>query len=147
MQEMTRSNLKEAFAGESQAYMKYTIFADKAEQEGYPEVARLFRAIAYAERVHATNHLKGRHAHHPLRPGSRKDPRSNVSASPRVRRGRQGYPICTRFRLSRLRAHSHRPGPGQVSRLRTTGKKVSPVLAHDERPAADPAVGHCASHP
>ena len=58
MQEMTRSNLKEAFAGESQAYMKYTIFADKAEQEGYPEVARLFRAIAYAERVHATNHLR-----------------------------------------------------------------------------------------
>ena len=58
MQEMTKANLKEAFAGESQAYMKYTIFADKADQEGYPEVARLFRAIAFAERVHATNHLR-----------------------------------------------------------------------------------------
>jgi len=58
MQEMTKANLKEAFAGESQAHMKYTIFADKAEQEGYPEVARLFRAIAYAERVHAVNHLR-----------------------------------------------------------------------------------------
>jgi rubrerythrin len=58
MQEMTKANLKEAFAGESQAYTKYTIFADKAEQEGYPEVARLFRAIAYAERVHAANHLR-----------------------------------------------------------------------------------------
>ncbi len=58
MQEMTKSNLKEAFAGESQAHVKYTIFADKAEQEGYPEVARLFRAIAYAEWVHAANHLR-----------------------------------------------------------------------------------------
>jgi rubrerythrin len=55
---MTAHNLKEAFAGESQAHMKYTIFADVAEQAGRPEVARLFRAIAYAERVHATNHLR-----------------------------------------------------------------------------------------
>jgi rubrerythrin len=58
MQEMTAHNLKDAFAGESQAHMKYTIFADEAEESGYPEVARLFRAIAYAERVHATNHLR-----------------------------------------------------------------------------------------
>jgi len=58
MQEMTAHNLKEAFAGESQAHMKYAIFANVAEQAGYPEVARLFRAISYAERVHATNHLR-----------------------------------------------------------------------------------------
>jgi rubrerythrin len=58
MQDMTATNLREAFAGESQAHMKYTIFADAAEEAGYPEVARLFRAIAYAERVHATNHLR-----------------------------------------------------------------------------------------
>ena len=58
MREMTKANLKAAFAGESQAHMKYAIFADKAEREGYPEVARLFRAISYAERVHATNHLR-----------------------------------------------------------------------------------------
>jgi rubrerythrin len=58
MQDMTANNLKEAFAGESQAHMKYTIFSDVAEKAGYPEVARLFRAIAYAERVHATNHLR-----------------------------------------------------------------------------------------
>ena len=58
MHEMTKVNLEAAFAGESQAHMKYTIFADKAEREGYPEVARLFRAISYAERVHATNHLR-----------------------------------------------------------------------------------------
>jgi len=58
MQAMTKANLEAAFAGESQAHMKYTIFADKAEKEGYPEVGRLFRAIAYAEQVHATNHLR-----------------------------------------------------------------------------------------
>jgi rubrerythrin len=58
MREMTKENLKVAFAGESQAHMKYAIFADKAEEEGYPEVARLFRAISFAERVHATNHLR-----------------------------------------------------------------------------------------
>jgi rubrerythrin len=55
---MTQANLEAAFAGESQAHMKYAIFADKAEKEGYPEVARLFRAISFAERVHATNHLR-----------------------------------------------------------------------------------------
>jgi len=58
MRAMTEANLEAAFAGESQAHMKYAIFADKAAREGYPEVARLFRAISYAERVHATNHLR-----------------------------------------------------------------------------------------
>ena len=58
MRKMTEANLKDAFAGESQAFMKYTAFSDKAEREGFPEVARLFTAIAYAERVHAINHLK-----------------------------------------------------------------------------------------
>lgn len=58
MRAMTKDNLEAAFAGESQAHMKYAIFADKADKEGYPEVARLFRAISYAERVHATNHLR-----------------------------------------------------------------------------------------
>ncbi len=58
MRAMTQANLEAAFAGESQAHMKYAIFADKAAKEGYPEVARLFRAISYAERVHATNHLR-----------------------------------------------------------------------------------------
>lgn len=57
MHPMTRDNLRSAFSGESQAYVKYLIFADKAEEEGFNNIARLFRAIAYAERVHATNHL------------------------------------------------------------------------------------------
>lgn len=58
MRKMTDKNLRDAFAGESQAHMRYLVFADKADQEGKPNVARLFRAIAYAEQVHATNHLK-----------------------------------------------------------------------------------------
>ena len=58
MRQMTKANLEAAFAGESQAHMKYKLFAEKAKEEGFPEVARLFRAISYAEQVHATNHLK-----------------------------------------------------------------------------------------
>lgn len=54
----TDENLKEAFAGESQANRKYLAFAKKAEEEGFFQVARLFRAAAYAETVHAHNHLK-----------------------------------------------------------------------------------------
>ena len=58
MKKMTESNLQAAFAGESQAHMRYLIFADKAENEGYANVARLLRAISFAEQAHATNHLK-----------------------------------------------------------------------------------------
>lgn len=49
--------LKEAFAGESQANRKYLAFAAKADKEGHPQVARLFRAAAEAETIHAHNHL------------------------------------------------------------------------------------------
>lgn len=56
--QMTRKFLEEAFAGESQAHMRYLIFADVAEKEGFPNVAKLFRAIAFAEFVHARNHYK-----------------------------------------------------------------------------------------
>lgn len=56
MRRMTEENLKSAFAGESQAHTRYLIFSEKAEEEGFKNVARLFRAIAYAEQVHATNH-------------------------------------------------------------------------------------------
>ncbi|MHC4643671.1 MAG: rubrerythrin family protein [Planctomycetota bacterium] len=54
----TSDNLKEAFAGESQANRKYLAFAKKAQDEGYPQVARLFRAAADAETVHAHAHLR-----------------------------------------------------------------------------------------
>jgi rubrerythrin len=50
--------LKEAFAGESQANRKYLAFAAKAEQEGHPQIARLFRAAGEAETIHAHNHLR-----------------------------------------------------------------------------------------
>ena len=54
----TRDNLETAFAGESQANRKYLFFAEKADQEEYKQIAKLFRAAADAETVHARNHLK-----------------------------------------------------------------------------------------
>lgn len=54
----TMDNLAEAFAGESQARNKYLAFAKKADDEGFAQVARLFRAAAEAELVHAQNHFK-----------------------------------------------------------------------------------------
>lgn len=54
----TIDNLKAAFAGESQASRKYLYFSEKAEKDGQPQVARLFRAASEAETVHARNHLK-----------------------------------------------------------------------------------------
>ena len=54
----TEQFLKEAFAGESQANRKYLAFAMKAEEEGFQQVARLFRAAAEAETIHAHNHLR-----------------------------------------------------------------------------------------
>jgi rubrerythrin len=58
MHKMTEQNLNSAFAGESQAHMRYLIFADKATKEGKPNIAKLFTAIAFAEQVHATNHFR-----------------------------------------------------------------------------------------
>lgn len=58
MKTMTSENLREALAGESQAFVKYLAFAAQADKEGKPNIARLFRAIARAEQVHAINHLK-----------------------------------------------------------------------------------------
>ena len=54
----TEVGLKEAFAGESQANRKYLAFAEKADKEGFPQIAKLFRAAAAAETVHAHNHLR-----------------------------------------------------------------------------------------
>ncbi len=58
MADQTLKNLKEAFAGESQANRRYVAFAQKAEEEGFKNLARLFRAIAESETIHAINHLK-----------------------------------------------------------------------------------------
>lgn len=54
----TEKNLKEAFAGESQANRMYLAFAQKAEADGFPQVAKLFRAAAAAETVHAHAHFR-----------------------------------------------------------------------------------------
>jgi rubrerythrin len=53
----TKEHLQEAFAGESQANQKYRAFAKKAERDGFPNIARLFRTTAEAERIHAEGHL------------------------------------------------------------------------------------------
>ena len=55
---MTKESLAAAFAGESQAAEKYLVWADQAEEEGFPNVAKLFRAISFAETRHARNHLR-----------------------------------------------------------------------------------------
>lgn len=54
----TTDNLMGAFAGESQANRKYLAFAAQAEKDGYPEIAKLFRAAADAETIHALSHFK-----------------------------------------------------------------------------------------
>ena len=56
--EITAENLRSAFGGESQAYQRYQVWGKKAEEEGYPNVGLLFKAIAYAEQVHAGNHFE-----------------------------------------------------------------------------------------
>ncbi len=55
---MTEECLKAAFAGESQAAEKYMVFAEQADEEGFPNIAKLFRAISFAETRHARNHLR-----------------------------------------------------------------------------------------
>lgn len=57
MHDMTAANLRSAYGGESMAHMRYRTWAVKAGNDGFPNVARLFRAIAFAEEVHANNHF------------------------------------------------------------------------------------------
>ena len=57
VREMTETNLRSAYGGESQAHMRYLIFADRAKEK-FPNVSRLFTATSAAERVHAGNHHK-----------------------------------------------------------------------------------------
>jgi rubrerythrin len=57
MKKMTEENVNSSFAGESQAHVKYAVFAEQAEQEGKAGAARLFRAASFSEQVHARVHL------------------------------------------------------------------------------------------
>ena len=58
MKKMTERALNDSMAGESMAHIKYLAFSEAAEREGLPNIAKLFRAIAYAEQVHAVNHAR-----------------------------------------------------------------------------------------
>lgn len=58
MNDMTVGNLRSAFGGESMAHMRYLIWGAQAEAEGFQNVGRLFKAIAFAEQVHASNHFR-----------------------------------------------------------------------------------------
>jgi len=58
MRHQTETNIREAFAGESQAHMKYLVYSARALEEGKSNIARLFRAIAFAEQIHASNHFR-----------------------------------------------------------------------------------------
>ena len=58
VKEMTETNLRSAYAGESQAHMRYKIFAERAERNGLANVARLFNAVSLAEKIHAGNHFR-----------------------------------------------------------------------------------------
>ena len=57
MHATTASNLRNAHGGESMAHMRYQLWGKKAEEEGFPNVARLFLAISFAEMIHASNHF------------------------------------------------------------------------------------------
>ncbi|SMC17292.1 Rubrerythrin [Desulfacinum hydrothermale DSM 13146] len=56
MEEKRKALMLEAFTGEARAHFRLLLFAQRADEEGYPQIARLFRAVAEAERVHARNH-------------------------------------------------------------------------------------------
>lgn len=58
MHDLTEKNLHNSFAGESQAHMRYRIYSEIADKERYSNIARLFRAISYAKKIHASNHLE-----------------------------------------------------------------------------------------
>jgi len=58
MHDMTAGNLRSAYGGESMAHMRYIAWGVKAEKEGFPNVGRLFKAVSFAEQIHATKHFK-----------------------------------------------------------------------------------------
>lgn len=58
MRYATATNMRNAFGGECAAHMRYLIFSERAELEKFPGVARMFRALAFAERVHASSHYR-----------------------------------------------------------------------------------------
>ena len=69
---MTAENLRAAYGGESMAHMRYLVWGEAAEKEGFPKIAKLFRAVSHSEWVHARNHftvLDGEIGDHPVTAG------------------------------------------------------------------------------
>ncbi len=100
----TEQNLKDAFAGESQANRRYLYFANKADVEGQNDVAMLFRSTAEGETGHAHGHLEFLEA---------------VGATPHRPAHRQQPPEPGRRRRRRdARVHRHVPGHGQEARAK-----------------------------
>ena len=58
MHDMTAANLRNAYGGESMAHMRYMTWSDRAAEQGFPNTARLFKAITFAEQIHANNHFR-----------------------------------------------------------------------------------------
>jgi len=99
----TTRNLQDAFAGESQANRKYLAFAIKADQEGFPQVARLFRAAAEAETVHAHAHLRAL--------GGLKDTRENLKSAI----SGENYESVTMYPEFLARAQEEGSKPAEIS--------------------------------
>jgi rubrerythrin len=116
----TETHLKEAFAGESQACQRYLAFAEKADREGQPMVARLFRAAAAAESIHAHNHLRALEAI-----GSTKDNLEEVIAG-ETHEFKQMYPEM----IAAAQAEGHKRG------LKTLGYANEVEKVHAELYAA-----------
>ena len=108
----TEKNLKEAFAGESQANRRYLAFAKKAEEEGYKQVAKLFRAAAEAETVHAHSHLRAL--------GGVKSTKENIqeAIAGETHEFKKMYPEL----LAKAKAEGNKAG-GDELRLRQSGGK------------------------
>ena len=148
----THDNLKEAFAGESQANRRYLYFAQKADVEGYPDVAALFRSVAEGETGHAFGHFDflaevgdpvtgvavGATDRQPQVGGRRRDLRVHRDVpglrQDRARRGLRGDRRVARDARPR-REEPRRPLPGRASRPLTLTDRLVDVVA---TPGASP---------
>lgn len=112
MKERTRDNIYKAFVGEAKAYFRLLAYAEKADEEEVPQVALLFRAIAEAERVHATRHLNS------LKEVLVKDTDTNLEAS-----------------FQREKTISENEYPDFISQAEEDGEKVAAIAFTQARDA------------
>ena len=117
----TQDNLQAAFAGESQANRKYLAFAAKAETEGFPQIAKLFRAAAAAETVHALAHLR-------VMKGVA-DTKQNLQAAI----DGEGYEFKEMYRVHRDCEERRESGGGQLLPQREGGREDAPSICTARR--------------